>query len=90
MYFPLLFPCRPVAALTHAVNDKLSFNEVDTSVRAISTSVEQSLRLHKKKKKGMFILNKYIIFYVMFFFFLQFDLGIIYTAFWTLYIFIVK
>lgn len=47
-YFPLLFPCRPMVALTHAVNDRLSFNEIDkviylSSVKVISTSVETSL-----------------------------------------------
>lgn len=71
MYFPLLFPCRPVAALTHAVNDKLSFNEVDTS--------EQFLLLWNRasiytKKMSMFIPKEYYIFDVMLFFFFFFTI----------------
>lgn len=49
MCFLILFPCRSVAALTHAVSDELSFNEVNTLVQTISASVEPSLHLYKKE-----------------------------------------
>lgn len=47
MCFLILFLCRSLAALTHAVSDELSFNEVNTLVQTICTSVEPSLHLYK-------------------------------------------
>jgi len=78
IYFPLLFPCRPMTGLTPAVNDKLRFNKVDASVRAISTSVDRASIYtkndHFHPKSILYLCCDVLSFLV------QFDLGTIYNT----------